>query len=143
MIDQQVVDIPTVKTRIDRYKKAKAPIHSGNTIAELAADMGVNVKILEKTVADYNAAVKAGKAADLTPPNTLEKPRLLEKGPFLAFPFQGGMTATQRRKAADPGPLCRRQRHRRALLRRLHRWFAAHRGRHLGASRRPARRRYA
>jgi len=94
VIDQQVVDIPTVKTRIDRYKKAKAPIHSGNTIAELAADMGVNVKILEKTVADYNAAVKAGKAADLTPPNTLEKPRLLEKGPFLAFPFQGGMTAT-------------------------------------------------
>ena len=45
-------------------------------------------------MADYNAAVKAGKAADLTPPNTLEKPRLLEKGPFLAFPFQGGMTAT-------------------------------------------------
>ena len=94
VIDQQVVDIPTVKTRIDRYKKAKAPIHSGNTIAELAADMGVNAKVLEKTVADYNAAVKAGKAADLTPPNTLEKPRLLEKGPFLAFPFQGGMTAT-------------------------------------------------
>ena len=38
VIDQQVVDIPTVKTRIDRYKKAKAPIHSGNTIAELAGE---------------------------------------------------------------------------------------------------------
>lgn len=28
------------------------------------------------------------------PPNTLEKPRLIEKGPFMAFAFQGGMTAT-------------------------------------------------
>ena len=38
--------------------------------------------------------MKAGKANTLTPPNTLEKPRLIEKGPFMAFPFQGGMTAT-------------------------------------------------
>lgn len=94
IIDQQVVDIETVATRINRYKKAKAPIYTGNTIAELAKAMGVNEKALTATVEGYNSAVKAGKAAELTPPNTLEKPRLLEKGPFMAFPFQGGMTAT-------------------------------------------------
>ena len=87
-------DIDTVATRIARYEKAKAPIARGNTIAELARSMGVNEKTLEKTIADYNAAVKAGKADQLTPPNTLEQPRLIEKGPFMAFAFQGGMTAT-------------------------------------------------
>ena len=66
IIDSQVVDIPT----------------------GLPVDTVVNV------VKEYNDAVKAGKAATLTPPNTLEKPRLIEKGPFMAFPFQGGMTAT-------------------------------------------------
>ena len=94
VIDSQVVDIETVATRIARYKKAKAPIHTGNTIAELAKSMGVSEKQLTVTVEGYNAAVKAGKAGELTPPNTLEKPRLLEKAPFMAFPFQGGMTAT-------------------------------------------------
>ena len=94
IIDQQVVDVPTVASRIKRYKKAKAPIYEGATIAELAKAMNVPADILEKTVADYNAAVKAGKAKQLTPPNTLENAPLLEKGPFLGFPFQGGMTAT-------------------------------------------------
>ncbi len=94
VIDQQVVNVPTVASRIKRYEKAKAPIYKGNTIAELAAAMGVPAKVLEQTVKGYNEAVKAGKAADLTPPNTLKDAPLLTKPPFLAFPFQGGMTAT-------------------------------------------------
>lgn len=94
IIDSQVVDIETVATRIKRYEKAKAPIAKGNTIAELAKSMGVNEKTLVRTVEDYNVAVKAKKADQLTPPNTLEAPRLIEKGPFMAFAFQGGMTAT-------------------------------------------------
>lgn len=94
VIDQQVVDVPTVAARIKRYKKAKAPIYEGATIAELAAQMGVPAEALEATVAKYNKAVKEGKAGKLTPPNTLKNAPLIEKGPFLAFPFQGGMTAT-------------------------------------------------
>ena len=42
----------------------------------------------------YNEAVKSGKAAALTPGNTLKEPRLVVKAPFLALPFSGGMTAT-------------------------------------------------
>ena len=60
----------------------------------ITKSMDVDPKTLVKTVSAYNEAVKAGKADELVPPNTLEKPRLLEKGPFMAFPFQGGMTAT-------------------------------------------------
>lgn len=94
IIDQQFVDVSTVATRIERYKKAKAPIYTADTIAGLAEQMGVPAETLEKTVSGYNAAVKAGKTRQLTPPNTLKDAPVLEKGPFMAFPFQGGMTAT-------------------------------------------------
>lgn len=94
IIDNQVTDIPTVKTRIDRYNRAKAPIYQGATIEEMAQKAGLPVDTVVKVVKEYNAAVKAGKSSTLNPPNTLEKPRLIEKGPFFAFPFQGGMTAT-------------------------------------------------
>ena len=94
IIDSRVTDIETVATRIARSKKAKAPIAQSDTIAGLAAEMKVDAATLEKTVTEYNEAVKAGRAGLLTPSNTLKRPRTIEKGPFMAFAFQGGMTAT-------------------------------------------------
>lgn len=94
IIDSEVLNISTVATRLDRYRRAKAPVYEGNSIADLAAKIHVDPKVLEKTVGDYNAAVEKGEAAQLTPPNTLAQPRKLLKSPFLALPFQGGMTAT-------------------------------------------------
>ena len=94
IIDSQVVDIDTVATRIARYKKAKAPIYQADKLEDAIRLAGLPVDVTMKTIEEYNKAVKAGKAAELTPPNTLEKPRLIEKGPFMIFPFQGGMTAT-------------------------------------------------
>lgn len=94
IIDQQFLSVSTVADRLERYKKAKAPVYEGKTIAELAEKMGVPAAQLERTVKGYNEAVRAGKAAELTPPNTLKDAPVLEKGPFLALPFQGGMTAT-------------------------------------------------
>ncbi|HCO52010.1 MAG TPA: FAD-binding dehydrogenase, partial [Sutterellaceae bacterium] len=48
----------------------------------------------KKVVDEYNAALKAGKLGELTPPNTHKNPRPILKAPFYAVPFQGGMTAT-------------------------------------------------
>ena len=86
--------ISTVQDRIKRYQRAKAQYFTANTIEELAQKAGLPVETLVKVVNEYNQAVKAGKAAELTLPNTLENPRLIEKAPFYAFPFMGGMTAT-------------------------------------------------
>ena len=94
IIDSQVADIDTVATRIERYKRAKAPVYQADKLEDAIRLAGLPVEETMKTINEYNAAVKAGKAAELTPPNTLEKPRLIEKGPFMIFPFQGGMTAT-------------------------------------------------
>lgn len=94
IIDDQVTGISTVQDRIKRYQRAKAQYYTANSIKELAEKAGLPVDTLVSVVDEYNKAVKAGKAAELTPPNTLENPRLIEKGPFYAFPFMGGMTAT-------------------------------------------------
>lgn len=94
IIDNQVIDNPTVQDRLGRYKRAKAPVFEGSSIAELAKNAGIDEKTLVKVVDEYNKAVKAGKASKLTPPNTLQGANLLEKPPFRAVPFMGGMTAT-------------------------------------------------
>lgn len=94
ILDSSVVKLPIVAMRIDRYKAAKAPIFEANSIGELASKIGVPAKALEKTVSEYNDAVHAGRGAALKVPATMKKPYTIEKGPFLAVPFSGGMTAT-------------------------------------------------
>lgn len=94
VIDDQVTKVPTIKTRLDRYAAAKAPVYTGNTLEEMAEKAGLPPKAVVETIKAYNEAVKAGKADSLNPPNTLEKPRLIEKAPFRCLPFQGGITAT-------------------------------------------------
>lgn len=94
IIDDQVTSISTVDDRIKRYERANAKYFKANTIRELAEQAGLPADTLVKVVDEYNAAVKAGKANTLTPPNTLKEPRLLTKPPFYCFPFMGGMTAT-------------------------------------------------
>ncbi len=92
--DQNTRDIPILQPDFASYERTKAPIYKGNTIEEAAKAAGLDPEKLEKTVAEYNAAVKADTRAQLTPKNTLVKAPLIEKAPFYIVPFQGGMTAT-------------------------------------------------
>lgn len=94
IIDSRVVDVPIVALRIKRYQKAKAQIFKADTIEALAKQTGLPVATLTKTVKEFNAAVHAGKGAKLPVPATMEKPYTIEKAPFYAFEFSGGMTAT-------------------------------------------------
>lgn len=87
-------DSNMVKERFDRYERNKAPIYRADTLEGLAKEAGINPDALVKTIKEYNDAIKNKTTDKLNPPLTLENPRLIEKGPFCAFPFQGGMTAT-------------------------------------------------
>ena len=49
---------------------------------------------LKAAVAEYNKACKDNTRDKLTPPNSPPEARPVEKAPFYAVPFQGGMTAT-------------------------------------------------
>lgn len=92
--DQTGHDIPVLKNDWESYRRTKAPVYVGNTLEEAAQAAGLDPKAVAATVAEWNAAVKAGKAGALTPANTLPKAPLIEKAPFYIVPFQGGMTAT-------------------------------------------------
>ena len=78
------------------------PIES-DSIAGLAAKLELDPAALEKTVADFNAAVRPGtfdhtilddcRTEGLTPPKT-HWARRIETGPFLAYPVRPGITFT-------------------------------------------------
>lgn len=87
-------DSEMVKERFDRYERSKTPIYRSETIEGLAKEAGINPQELVKSMNEYNAAIKNKTTDQLNPPLTLENPRLVEKGPFCAFIFQGGITAT-------------------------------------------------
>ncbi len=72
----------------------KTKVFVANTIEELAQKMGADPKVLGASVAQYNKAFKEGKLGEMNPPCSLKEPQPLDKAPFYAFPFQGGITAT-------------------------------------------------
>lgn len=87
-------NLPRLKNDWFSYSSHKAPVYKADTIEGLAKEAGLNPVELKKVVDEYNAALKAGKLGELTPPNTHKNPRPILKAPFYAVPFQGGMTAT-------------------------------------------------
>jgi tricarballylate dehydrogenase len=79
------------------------PPIQGATIGELAQKLELDPSTLEKTVADFNAAVRPGtfdptvlddcRTEGLTPPKT-HWARRIEAGPFYAYPVRPGITFT-------------------------------------------------
>ena len=79
------------------------PPIEGATIAELAAKLTLDPKALEKTVADFNAAVRPGtfdhtilddcRTEGLSPPKT-HWARKIEMAPYYAYPVRPGITFT-------------------------------------------------
>ena len=79
------------------------PPIAGGTVAELAAKLGLDAAALEKTVADFNAAVRPGtfdhtilddcRTEGLTPAKT-HWARKIETPPYLAYPVRPGITFT-------------------------------------------------
>ena len=65
-----------------------------NTPEELARKMGLKPEVFTKLFAEYNKALADGKLKDMNPPCSLKDPKALNKPPYYAFPFQGGITAT-------------------------------------------------
>jgi tricarballylate dehydrogenase len=79
------------------------PPIAGNTVAELATRLELDPAALEKTVADFNAAVRPGtfdhtilddcRTEGITPPKT-HWARKIDAPPYLAYPVRPGITFT-------------------------------------------------
>ncbi len=94
LLDGEAEKVPLVADRLERYRRAKAPIYEGEDIASLAMQAGISTEGLVETVKAYNDAVRTGRTSRLALPNTVKSPRPIDTPKFYAFPFQGGMSST-------------------------------------------------
>ncbi len=85
---------PTVSKVTKTFQRLNTPYCQAASIEELAKQMNIPAKVLTEAVDSYNNHLKEGTLAQMNPPCTYQKPYSLDKGPFYAFPFEGGMTAT-------------------------------------------------
>jgi flavocytochrome c len=92
-----------VEIMLKVYKDNNVPYLQADTIEDLAKKLGYPVEALVKTVNDYNAAVKDGKAMGANPPKSAFAMKIAE-APFYAFSELvpgitltfGGITITER-----------------------------------------------
>ncbi len=77
-------------------EKHGGALFKADSIAGLARALGVDVAGLEKTVADYNAALAAGTLGQLTPARSTKrrKAEAIAKAPFYGAPASTGITYT-------------------------------------------------
>jgi len=75
---------------------AGGTLHQDQTLAGLAAKLGIDARGLEATVAAYNAALAAGKPGELQPPRSSVKRKAyaITQGPFYGAPVCAGLTYT-------------------------------------------------
>ena len=83
--------------------EAGGTLHRAGSIGELALRAGLDTGTLETTVAEFNAAVKSGSLAALTPGRTADvyTPVPVETPPFHAIPLAAGITVTMGGIAVD------------------------------------------
>jgi fumarate reductase flavoprotein subunit len=71
-------------------------LHEAETIEALAALAGIDAVALRATVDAYNAAVRDGRLAEMSPPRSVKSgaPNPIETPPFYAIPICAGITNT-------------------------------------------------
>src|SRR5207237_3085671 len=90
-------------TVVTSFMPTLFPPIAGGTIAELAGKLELDATALEKTIADFNAAVRPGtfdhtilddcRTVGVAPPKT-HWARRIETAPYLAYPVRPGITFT-------------------------------------------------
>jgi tricarballylate dehydrogenase len=99
----QIAYIIFDKSSLEMFMPSLYPAIAAGSIAELASKFNLDVVTLERTIADFNAAVRPGtfdhtnlddcRTEGLTPPKT-HWARRIEKAPFYAYPVRPGITFT-------------------------------------------------
>lgn len=85
------------------FVKAGGTVIEAGDLGQLADRIGVPGDALARTVADYNAALRDGATARLSPPRAADrfKPQAIETPPFRAIPACAGITYTMGGVAID------------------------------------------
>ena len=85
---------PTSEKAAKRFRGMNSPVFIADTPEDLAKQMGIQPEVFTRLFKEYNEAFRNGKLKEMNPPCSLPSPQPLDKPPYYAFPFQGGITAT-------------------------------------------------
>lgn len=91
IVDSKCHTLPKVTKR---FARLNTKFHKADTIEALAEAIKVPAGKLAALVKEYNDRLAAKTLPEMNPPCTYRDPHPLANGPFYAFPYEGGMTAT-------------------------------------------------
>ncbi len=77
-----------------RFKLLNTTFYQADTLEKLCELIKAPTDVVLRNVKRYNEGIKNNTLMDMNPPCTYKNPIPLADGPFYAFPFEGGMTAT-------------------------------------------------
>lgn len=83
-----------LQKEINKMDTLNSPYGKADTVEDLSKQVGLPVQAVKEEVDRYNKAVKENTLKNLNPVCSYPNPVALEKAPYYAIPFQGGMTAT-------------------------------------------------
>ena len=91
----QLVDSnwPEVKKMTDKFTEMNSPFFQDDSVEGLARKAELPVEAVVAAVDGYNDALKNNKLKELNPPCTRDGSHAMDRGPFYAFPFEGGLWA--------------------------------------------------
>ena len=94
VFDEEIKKKPGVAASIKQFEGLGIDIVQADTIGELAAKIGVPAASLEKTIADFNAAVKDEKAPDAQPAKAAFAYKVSAPKFYAFYPLSPGITLT-------------------------------------------------
>jgi succinate dehydrogenase/fumarate reductase flavoprotein subunit len=94
VFDEEIKKQPGVTTAYKMFEGLGINIVQADSLADLASKIGAPPAALEKTVADFNAAVKDGKAMGAQPPKTAFAFKLGAPKFYAFYPLSPGITLT-------------------------------------------------
>jgi len=94
IFDEELKKTPGVAGAVKMFKSLGIDIVEADTLAELAAKIGAPAEVLEKTIAEFNAAVKDGKALDAQPAKSAHAYKISTPKFYAFYPLVPGITIT-------------------------------------------------
>lgn len=94
VFDEETKKQPGVTAAYNMFKGQGIDIVEADSLAELASRIGAPAAALEKTIADFNAVVKDGKALEAQPPKTAFAYKVAAPKFYAFYPLSPGITLT-------------------------------------------------
>lgn len=93
--DAKTDDEDNILTKlIARFERLNSPVYKADTVEALAKAAGIDQDALVASVKEFNDAIAAGKARELTPPHNRKTPHPVATAPFYAILMSGGIANT-------------------------------------------------